>query len=311
MSNVEKFSKKKILLFSFLPLFFLLFVVEILLRCFYFQINSPSSFAIAGALRVVSANFADYSTRRKAKEIFDSKRKYKGLWEALYGENGRELLDEFKVKYEEYYKTLVEESEKVGTKLIVLYLPSTNASSSKFISQEVCRKFFSEISEKYKVSYLDLNDKLREYSWDEVTLQPENSHLSRFGNRIVAKRLNDYLKHFKGLKSKMEFSKNDILYGDLAPSKSEIWNESPDMPYKVITNKAGFRNINELAVPKEKQRVLILGDSFTFGPYLPNHDTYPALLGKYNTDLEVINGGVSGYTVSFRQACLSCQNNSW
>jgi lysophospholipase L1-like esterase len=44
--------------------------------------------------------------------------------------------------------------------------------------------------------------------------------------------------------------------------------------------------------------VLCLGDSYTFGPYLPNHDTYPDLLGKINPDLEVINAGICGFTIT-------------
>jgi lysophospholipase L1-like esterase len=54
----------------------------------------------------------------------------------------------------------------------------------------------------------------------------------------------------------------------------------------------------DLDVPKTRTRVLCLGDSFTFGPYLPNHDTYPELLGAMDTSLEVINAGICGYTIT-------------
>ena len=50
---------------------------------------------------------------------------------------------------------------------------------------------------------------------------------------------------------------------------------------------------------------LILGDSFTHGPYLSNEDTYPYFylnnlikLNNYEkNEIEVINGGTSSYTI--------------
>ena len=49
--------------------------------------------------------------------------------------------------------------------------------------------------------------------------------------------------------------------------------------------------------PRPGQRILILGDSFTFGPYIPNEDTYPDLTNRIDPDLEVINAGYPAYTV--------------
>jgi len=70
------------------------------------------------------------------------------------------------------------------------------------------------------------------------------------------------------------------------------------MPYQVKTNSQGLRMNYDLKFPKLKQRILILGDSYTFGVFHANHDTYPALLGKKMDESEVINAGVSGYTIT-------------
>ena len=53
-----------------------------------------------------------------------------------------------------------------------------------------------------------------------------------------------------------------------------------------------------LTFPKKKQKILILGDSYTFGPYLPNYHVYPNLLDKKYSDKEIINAGVAGYTIT-------------
>lgn len=52
-----------------------------------------------------------------------------------------------------------------------------------------------------------------------------------------------------------------------------------------------------VAKPEGKRRVLVLGDSFTFGPGVPEEKTFvrrcEALLGR--PDVEVLNGGTNGY----------------
>jgi lysophospholipase L1-like esterase len=53
----------------------------------------------------------------------------------------------------------------------------------------------------------------------------------------------------------------------------------------------------DLSFPKTKQRILILGDSFTFGPYLPNQRTFSGIIESRHRDKEIINAGVSEYTI--------------
>lgn len=90
--------------------------------------------------------------------------------------------------------------------------------------------------------------------------------------------------------------------GDLLPNRNFIADEGP-LPYRVITNSQGLRSEKEFALPKPagKFRILAIGDSLTFGPYVNQQDTYPNRLGQdlVNADInaEVINAGISGYTL--------------
>lgn len=92
-------------------------------------------------------------------------------------------------------------------------------------------------------------------------------------------------------------------YGDLIPNKNFIATENPNLPYHVVTNSFGLRNIEETKLIKDAGtiRILAVGDSFTLGPYVNNQDTYPAKLEKYlrkeGVKVEVLNAGVSGYTL--------------
>lgn len=63
------------------------------------------------------------------------------------------------------------------------------------------------------------------------------------------------------------------------------------------TNSKGFRGKKDFASSKNKERlrILILGDSFTFGDHVNDHETYAHYLQQMLPHTEVINMGVHGY----------------
>lgn len=224
------------------------------------------------------------------------KEKYKNAWITLFSAKGDNLRAEFENKYEKYFTQMVQSAKQAKTKLIVLYIPSTHPESDKAVSEPLCRKFYKRLTDKHGVEYLDLTDTLRKYDWNDLTLLPQNGHLCRYGNRVVAKTLNEYLRKYFDFRSPVKMTKGMGIFGGLKPSRQDIWNNNPAMAYRVYTNRQGFRKKYDLK-EKKKQRILILGDSFTFGPFVPNHDTYPTLLEHINPQLEVINGAVCGYSI--------------
>ncbi|MBI4140657.1 SGNH/GDSL hydrolase family protein [Candidatus Woesearchaeota archaeon] len=66
---------------------------------------------------------------------------------------------------------------------------------------------------------------------------------------------------------------------------------------KYTTNNAGFRMLSDVSVNKTKgtKRIMLFGDSFTFGVGLDDREIFSYLLSEFLPDTyEVINGGVSG-----------------
>ena len=65
------------------------------------------------------------------------------------------------------------------------------------------------------------------------------------------------------------------------------------------TNSKGFRGTQEYFLEKDKKiktRIIVLGDSFTWGENNFDNETYPFYLSKlYNENVDVINMGVHGY----------------
>ena len=64
------------------------------------------------------------------------------------------------------------------------------------------------------------------------------------------------------------------------------------------TNNRGLRGERyyDYQKPKDKLRILILGDSFTFGDEVSDNETWPAVLEKI-ANKKVVNGGVFGYGI--------------
>jgi lysophospholipase L1-like esterase len=101
-------------------------------------------------------------------------------------------------------------------------------------------------------------------------------------------------------------------YGDLVPHQDGHWIVWFHRPYHVQTNSVGLRNAEE---PSDAAvRILAIGDSQTFGPYLANEDTWPGWTENYlrqhygNTEkVQVFNAGIAGYTILDELAFLKAK----
>ena len=74
-----------------------------------------------------------------------------------------------------------------------------------------------------------------------------------------------------------------------------------DRHYRVYTNSLGFKDstAREINTVSEKPlRVLFIGDSFTEGVGLPWNQTFVGLFASHFPEVEVLNGGVVGYSPS-------------
>jgi hypothetical protein len=92
-------------------------------------------------------------------------------------------------------------------------------------------------------------------------------------------------------------------FGDLQPNLNVIERTNRSFPYLLQTNSAGLRNSAEINDDPAVFRILALGDSFTFGYFVDNYETYPARLEErlnqlLPTRFQVLNAGVPGYTIA-------------
>lgn len=95
------------------------------------------------------------------------------------------------------------------------------------------------------------------------------------------------------------FGYSNKCCGDLRPNQEFVSMMVKDHPFLVKTNNLGFRNNNDTKIEKEKTRIIVVGDSLTFGPYLSNEETYPYYLEQdFSGKVEVLNSGIPSYTIT-------------
>jgi lysophospholipase L1-like esterase len=92
--------------------------------------------------------------------------------------------------------------------------------------------------------------------------------------------------------------------GPLVPGQSFTDRFKRSLPFRVSVNNLGFRG-RDLPLVKRQGvlRVLCLGDSYTFGAYVDDAETWPAQLEVAleeklsGRDVEAVNAGISGFTI--------------
>ena len=92
-----------------------------------------------------------------------------------------------------------------------------------------------------------------------------------------------------------------VFHHHLLPNSVEIQGGGEYPKFKVVTNSLGFRDSKVREVDlKKKNRIVFIGDSFTFGILLDYEYTVPGLADIYFREkgIEVLNAGVSSYSPS-------------
>lgn len=309
----KSFSLRKTIFFSLLPLLVLVVLSEIGGRIIYYQLHGKHKFVLAEAFYKIQQKVVTAKIEKKIDAV--PKLIRDKAVDGLFKVEGREILAKFKELYEKSFLQLVEEANRLGSKLILIYIPMEYGNEST--GREVCRTFYRELAQKHQVDFLDLTEVFLKIPFlkipgDIVTLAPFDGHLSRYGNQIVARELSMYIEANSQHRIRTVFGDRPAKLGDLAPNENKIMDFNHPMAYRVVSNSQGLRMSNDLKFPKEKQRILCLGDSFTFGLFLVNHDTFPELLGQKFPDKEVINAGICGYTIAdevslFNQRAKYCE----
>ena len=311
----KNISIKKGLIVSLISMIAFLVLSEIGLRVLLYQRYVPTSFALKHTVLIAKQRYNNWKLKNDLNDIketidvaYEELSSVTGipydrdpatlreeLVQCLYSEPGQELLGVFQENYKNHFITFQKEVEKVNAKLIVLYIPMGRPEKES----NICREFYKKIAIESGATYIDSTSRVSKYPSHYSYLVPENGHMSRFGNILVMEALLSSIEKNNDYRSNFSYSSYErpAVMGDKESRGSRVLNEIPNMVYKMVTNKQGFRMLKDLDFPKKYQRILFLGDSFTEGPFLANFNTYCGLLAKKYPEKDIINAGVGSYSI--------------
>jgi len=109
------------------------------------------------------------------------------------------------------------------------------------------------------------------------------------GAQLIADHLVTIVKKFPDAASKTTYkdSERPESFGDLAPNDDEVLDGGKNLPYHIKANAQGMRMDHDLTFPKKKKRILLMGDSNFFCPFLDNDFTIAYAMQKELPDYEV------------------------
>ena len=254
-------------------------VVEIGGRCFYYHRGPVDSFALVQMFRDAQGWRRDQTIRSALDDL--------NAAAAAGGERAQHAA-----RYGLIFARFVELCRLADAKLVVLYIPGPSGHDA------VAHGLFSRLSSEHDVPFLDATTELARFPVEVAYLMPEDGHLSRFGSHVVAGALLAFLEPWRSHRSAVSHDDRPALLGDLEPSANYVFWEGAPLPCRVITNSQGLRREADLEFPRPvRTRVLCIGDSYTFGASLHNPQCFPQVLERTDPELEVINAGISGYTI--------------
>jgi len=201
--------------------------------------------------------------------------------------DSNELLESIKNKYFFYFKKLVESIKNSGADVFIMYIPMYG------IQESHCKDVFYQLTERVGVEIIDLSSEFSKYEAELIYFLPDDIHISRLGHQLIAKKLFGYLRNnvAKNIETFQFYRSAGILRKNINKIRMEI----PGRPYRLVTNAQGYRMDEEIDF--DKSRVLVLGDSFTYGAHTSNVDIYTSVLNKMMPEKQIINAGVSGYGI--------------
>ena len=273
-----------------------LICAELLAYVYYFHKNSRFNF---GWEKIV--NKIDYLYFQKKKLSYQLKDNLTSevIWHNLYDE--KEVYLQFlKSEYKNNFIKFHQLSKEYKAKMLFVYVPQTKPNSFYSSSEMICRNFFKNIAEESNCTYLDLTSKFRNFDYEHITLSPEDSHLCRYGNYLLAEEVYKFLcsqtSVFTQNNKKPNIYPRDLgNFGNWSGTyKKSYYNYSR---YHININNIGIRGNHDLITPKSKLRVACIGDSFTFGHGVLNEHTYPHILGNLDKKFEILNFGIPGTSI--------------
>ena len=211
---------------------------------------------------------------------------------------GTALYSELKKRYKDEAAALKQGVEATGAKLYFVIL-TVESGKGMLNANKYGLPAVKSILEQTGIEYTDLMPIVAAQNQKEITQIPKDGHWSKKGAIFLADHLAPIIKKYYNTTSTVTYkdSERPETFGDLPPDDDEIMDGSKDMPYHVHANSQGVRMDHNVLFPKKKKRIVLMGDSAFFSPFLNDEYTMAAVLQKMFPDADIMNTAIIGYTI--------------
>jgi hypothetical protein len=239
---------------------------------------------------------------KKVKEVVSAEKIYDLIpHEELFDgdEVAQAQLAELKSRFEESFSDFATTLSEDNVKFVYCWL-TTEVGISETRSQRMSKPFIKDLCEKYGVEFVDFSDLFIGKEPTEITHMPKDGHLNETGVELIAGRLAQIVKANQAHRSNLSFQAEDRprYLGDLEPYEDRIVEGGKGIPYRLITNAAGLRMDREVRFDNTGARVLLMGDSGFYFPFVDNDETATHLLQEQFPQAEVVNVAGWAYTIT-------------
>lgn len=216
--------------------------------------------------------------------------------ERLMENNGANslLYAELKERYKNHLIQLNKDVTATGAKFVVMIMKPIEKPGDPTLNFKAGRPFILKTCAELGIDCIDLTDQIDAQDPKEITLLPRDGHWSKKGGEFYAGLFMPIVKKYMGNKSTVTYKDNERpeTFGDLPPNDDEILDGGKDIPYHLKANVQGLRMDYDLKFPKTKPRILFLGSSHVYFPFLDNEYIATTVLQKQMPEVEILNAGI-------------------
>lgn len=193
--------------------------------------------------------------------------------------------------YRNEFQSLIESLSPHSVSIILLYVPTAD------MAHEKTRTLFGEIAAKHGLIFIDMTRAFNEWPPETTYFLPLDIHPTRLGHSLIARNLKPAITGLSHHRAQWEKISVSDIPGPWPADIDEIRQTIQDLPFRFRSNSLGFRYIGEEENGPSNQRILIAGDSFTFGTSVSDTETYPSVLKAMLPSAIIYNAGVPGTSI--------------
>ena len=207
------------------------------------------------------------------------------------------MYKDLKERYKKDFVELIADIKSTGAKPVLCWV-TTEIGIAQTPVQMYGKIFIKQLCVENGVEFNELGGPILN-NLRASTFMPKDGHFNKLGAKYICDFADGIISRYKNVNSKVTYSDKERseLFGDGDVSVDEIRDGGKGLPYRLKVNKQGLRMNYDLKFPKKKRRILFIGDSEFFFPFLDNENTAEGQLQTKHPELEILNAANWGYSI--------------